>query len=212
MKKNILKFILPNTRAKKRIGPHNKEIIEFLIGTLLGDCSGERLKNGGVRFRLKQSIKHKDYIIYLHKYLLERGYVNNNMPYIVKDKLEDSYNFSTYSFSSWIWLYKQFYKKKRKVVPNKEILWEFFTPLSLAIWIMDDGTRHGSGLRIATHSFTKVEIELLIKFLEEKFGIKSNIHKNGKYFIIYIKKESMGIVRDITYKYFEPSMYYKLGE
>jgi hypothetical protein len=64
-KYSTLAFILPNFKAKTRIGPHNKDVIEVLIGSLLGDVHAERLSSGGVRFRFKQSIIHKDYIFWL---------------------------------------------------------------------------------------------------------------------------------------------------
>jgi LAGLIDADG DNA endonuclease family len=57
--KYVLSFIIPNTRAIQRIGPHNKEIISVLVGALLGDAEAERNRNGGVRFRFKQSIVHQ---------------------------------------------------------------------------------------------------------------------------------------------------------
>jgi hypothetical protein len=78
--KNILSFIIPNTRSNKRIGPHNLDIISILFGSLLGDAHGERLKSDGVRFRFKQSIIHKDYLFFLYFKLKELGYVNNNLP------------------------------------------------------------------------------------------------------------------------------------
>jgi hypothetical protein len=35
-----LKFILPvKNKANKRIGPHNEDVISFLVGILLGDYS-----------------------------------------------------------------------------------------------------------------------------------------------------------------------------
>jgi hypothetical protein len=59
---NSLAFILPNFKPGTRIGPHNQDIISVLVGSLLGDGHAERLQSGGVKFRFKQQIKHKDYI------------------------------------------------------------------------------------------------------------------------------------------------------
>lgn len=103
---NKLAFILPRFKAKNRIGPHNEEIISILVGSLLGDCHGERLLNGGVRFRFKQSIIHKDYLFFLHKKILNLGYTNNILPYLIKqdvnNKIFESYCFNTYSFTSFL--------------------------------------------------------------------------------------------------------------
>lgn len=207
-RKKKLAFILPNTKSNKRIGPHGREIYEFLFGTLLGDCFGERLKSGGVRFRFKQSEKNKDYLFYLYDFLLKRGYVNNNLPTFVKDKLGNSYRFNTYCYRNLIWVYKNFYNNnKKKVVPNLENLILFLSPLALAIWIQDDGSFHGSGIRIATNSFNKEECLLLIKVLKLKFNLNSTLHKNQ----IYIKKESVPKIILLVQPYFHSSMFYKLG-
>ena len=64
---------------------------------------------------------------------------------------------------------------KKKVIPNN--IEELLTPLALAIWIMDYGTFKSPGLRIATNCFTKQEVELLVKALENKFNIKSSLQK-----------------------------------
>ena len=140
-----LSFILPNVKSIKRIGPHNKEIYEFLFGSLLGDCTAERLLNGGVRFRFKQSIIHKDYLFFLYEFLLIRGYVNNNLPSLINDKYGKSYRFDTYSYKNLLWFYKLFYINKVKVVPSLPFLLSFLSPLALAIWIMDDGGIQKSG-------------------------------------------------------------------
>ena len=104
--KNNLAFILPRFKAKNRIGPHDKEIISILVGSLLGDCHGEKLLNGGVRFKFKQSVIHKEYLFYLFEKINKLGYTNNTLPYLIKNKFKDktfeSYCFNTYSFTSLV--------------------------------------------------------------------------------------------------------------
>ena len=178
--KIILAFILPNYSPKTRIGPHDEDVYSVLVGAILGDCYAERLPSGGVRFRFKQSAKHQEYIFWLFDFFRTRGYCSNNLPVKVVssqkfgDKFHDCYRFNTYAFSSLLDLYKLFYNSnKKKVIPNN--IEELLTPLALAIWIMVDGTFKSPGLRIA--SFTKQEVELLVKALENKFNIKSSLQK-----------------------------------
>ena len=211
---NSLAFILPNFKAKARIGPHNEDIFSVLVGALLGDGHAERLPSGGVRFRFKQSVKHKDYIFWLWDFFKKRGYCSNNLPVLSELKLGNNlhkfYRFNTYVYSSWIDIYKLFYNnKKRKIIPNN--LGELLTPLSLAIWIMDDGTFKNPGVRIATNCFKKEEVERFVKILETKFNIKSTLHLNNNNYQLYIKKESMSLLKELILPYMVPSMYYKLG-
>lgn len=212
---SFLAIILPNVKAINRVGPHNEDIISFLVGSLLGDCNAEKLMNGGVRFKFKQSSKHKDYLFFLYKFLLKRGYTNNNLPSLIKqkvgNKIHEAYCFNTYSYSSLLWLYKSFYKDKTKIIPYN--IYDLLTPLSLAIWIQDDGTWKNPGIRIATNSFSFQEVELLKFTLEKKFNIQCSIHSfsKSKQYQLYIKKESIVLVRNLVLPFFHESMYYKLG-
>ena len=74
---------------------------------------------------------------------------------------------------------------------------------------MVDGTFKSPGLRIA--SFTKQEVELLVKALENKFNIKSSLQKNNANYELYIKAESMPLLKKLVLPYVVPSMHYKLG-
>lgn len=209
-----LAFIIPNIRAIKRIGPHNEDIISVLVGALLGDANAERLNNGGVRFTFKQSDIHKDYFFWLYYFFNSRGYCNNNIPIIMTQSLGNNlfnyYYFRTYSFTSLLWLYNLFYNhNKHKVIPVN--IANYLTPLALAIWIQDDGYWHGYGVRLATNCFLLSEINLLVKALETKFNLKCSIHKNGESHQIYIKAESITLLRNLVLSHFDKSMYYKLG-
>ena len=212
--KTSLAFILPNYKPRTRIGPHNEEIISVLVGALLGDGYAERLPSGGVRFRFRQSVKHKEYIFWLCDFFNKRGYCTNNTPVKFKQKLIDTYHegyrFNTYAYTSWIDIYKLFYNsRKKKVIPNN--IENLLTPLTLAIWIMDDGTFKYSGVRIATNCFKKQEVELLVRALDSKFNIKSTLHKNNNNYQLYIKKESMFLLKKLVVPHMIPSMFYKLG-
>jgi len=213
--KSTLAFILPNFKPASRIGPHNQDVISVLVGSLLGDGYAERLESGGVKFRFRQQVKHKEYLFYLYDFFFnKRGYCTNNLPVLYKqvsgNKIYEAYRFNTYTFLNWMWLYKLFYtNSKVKVIPNN--IAELLTPLALAIWIMDDGTWKKPGVRIATNCFTKQEVELLKLTLEIKFNLKSSLHKNNDKYQLYIKQESIPLLRELVLPYFVPSMLYKLG-
>jgi ubiquinol-cytochrome c reductase cytochrome b subunit len=55
----------------------------------------------------------------------------------------------------------------------------FLTPLSLAIWIMDDGGKVGSGLKFATNSYSYSDCLFLVKILHDKFFIKASVQSAG---------------------------------
>jgi hypothetical protein len=70
-------------KANLRIGPHNKDILSILFGSLLGDAHAEfRLKGKGTRISFYQEGSHVSYLIWLHKLISELGYCNTNLPNI----------------------------------------------------------------------------------------------------------------------------------
>ena len=115
-----------------------------------------------------------------------------------------------------MWIYNLFYKKGKKIVPiNIE---NFITPLTLAIWISEDGTFVPStggqgGVRIACNAFSLQEVKYLTNILQTKFNLDvtiQQIYLKNKYFI-YIKKNSIIDLENLILPYLHNSMYYKLG-
>jgi LAGLIDADG DNA endonuclease family len=78
---------------------------------------------------------------------------------------------------------------------------------------MDDGGRVSSGLKIATNSFTKNEVEYLSTLLKNKYGFKVSVISAGKLnqYNLYFSKSSMNLLAQIVKPYLHPSMYYKLN-
>jgi ubiquinol-cytochrome c reductase cytochrome b subunit len=200
-----------------RIGPHNKEIISIIFGSLLGDAHGEKkLLGKGTRFNFFQEAVHIKYILFLHKLLSELGYCNSKLPIIItrlgnKGKLKKVVKFSTWTYTSFNWIYDLWYNNNIKHVP--ECIDQYLTPLALAIWIMIDGAKVSKGLILNINSFSYNDCLLLIKALNNNFNIKASIQSAGtkdKY-IIYIWKESMTNLINIVSPYIIPEMKYKLN-
>jgi ubiquinol-cytochrome c reductase cytochrome b subunit len=98
-------------RSNQRIGPHDYNVLCIIFGSMLGDgYANLRTQNYGntVRFSFKQSFVHKDYLFYLYKFFLLRGYCSNLEPRIYKrrikgyNKIYQGYEFMTYSFTSLV--------------------------------------------------------------------------------------------------------------
>jgi len=224
LKKNKNSFLKLNNfhtlvKAKNRIGPHDKDVISVIIGSLLGDAYGNKRSLEGTRFCYRQSIKHKEYLFWLYRFFNNRGYCSNLEPRIYTRLLNYNnlikkyygYEFNTFTFRSFDWIYKMFYKNGKKRIHSN--LGSFLTPLALAIWISDDGCWVQSGVRISCNSFTLKEIELLIKIIHQNFGLKSNIQKiyTPNQYSIYIQSKSIPLLKKIIFPYLHGSMFYKLG-
>jgi len=207
--------------SKERIGPHNIDIISIIIGSTLGDTHLEKRKNGiGTRIIFEQSNNNVEYLMWFHNYLSSRSYCSNTKPKLQirikqKGKVFYQYRISSYTFSSFNWIHEMFYKlvdnKYIKFVPSN--IEKYLTPLALAIWFMDDGSRLGKSVRIATNCFTFEEVNLLCKVLESKYNIIATPNKCGKSkgHIIYIHVNSMKLFTNLIKPYLLPSLYYKLG-
>lgn len=213
-------FIKPNIRAIKRIGPHNKEVLDQLIIGQLGDWWIDRIPSAvrfSYRFQIDQEYKHKEYIYFLNKWFYDRGYCSSIIPKTISRKPDRKILRQTlYTFSNLNWIYDSFYKniggKRVKVVPY----WieDFFTPQSLAALIMQDGYRQkGQGIRIATNNLTHSECIFIAQILTRKFGLKTSVVSAGveNQWIVSVWKESMPLLRELCKEYFIGNMQKKIS-
>lgn len=203
-------------RGIYRIGPHNKDVISIIFGSLLGGAYGEKRFLGvGTRFSFYQEASHVKYLMFLHKLFSELGYCNPKFPVITtrlgsKGKIRKVARFTTWTYTSFNWIFELWYDNKIKHVP--ECIDQYMTPLALAIWIMDDGAKIGKGIKFFTNSFSYNDCLLLIKALNNNFNIKASIQSAGKkdQYWIYIWKESMTDLINIISPYIIHEMKYKL--
>lgn len=198
--------------STKRIGPHNKDILEFIQGSLLGDGYLE-LHGNGCRLCLQQESTNKAYLLWSHQFLAKRGYCNVEKPIIQsrignKGKLRYVLRIKTWTFSSLNYLHEEFYLNNKKIIPLNLKL----TPLMLAIWIKDDGSRSGKALKLSTNCFTFDEC-LKLKEEQTQRALKVSIHKTGtlNQYNQYIHKGSKPELINIVKSYIHPSKKYKLS-
>lgn len=203
---------LEEKKKKLKLIKRQKEII---IGLMLGDGHLETQNNGKTyRLKIEQSIKHKEYVDWLYNELKE--FVNTSPRKREKEgfgKRLAAYEFSTLSVGNLRFFAQQFYKKdKGRKIPL--LIKRWLTPLSMAVWFMDDGqikSKKHRALLINTQCFAKKDLKRLQKALWEKFGIKTNLKKEPTGWRLYLLAETVSKFVSLIEPYIIPSMRKKLG-
>lgn len=77
-----------------------------------------------------------------------------------------------------------FYESNVNKVPDK--FSELLTSRGLAFWLMDDGSKHGSGMHITVYGFTNEDVDKLMFTLQEKFNLNCSIHYNKDKNLVFI--------------------------
>nr|QID02854.1 hypothetical protein [Orbilia oligospora] len=203
-------------KLKIRVGPHSPNIISIIFGYLLGNANLEKNKNGnGTRIIFIQEGSHVKYLLWLHNELAKAGYCNSNIPKIITKlgihgKMRKVIRFSSWTLTSFNWIYDLWYINDKKVVPKS--IKEYLTPFTFAVWIMNNGYKSHGGLKILTYSFSYSDCILLTEALYSNFKLITIIQATGtpNKYLIYINKESMPYLRSIVFRYFIPTMKYKI--
>lgn len=205
----------PSERTAIKLSDEAKEV---LIGILLGDAHIVR-RSPTANSRLvyaQTAIKHKEYFDYVLGFFINYC-ANDYTPQsrlVVDNRTKKTYSaisFTTMQLPCFNQYRELFYDlNKKKIVP--ENISELLTPRGLAFWIMDDGSRQGTGLHISVYGFSNTDVDKLMFTLQEKFNLRCSIHYNrDNKPRIYIFKESMDTLITLVKPYFIKEMLYKLG-
>lgn len=204
--RTIPREVCLNLKTRFKLNSNQKAV---LIGTLLGD-GGIRQKGRFARLHIKHSLKQLPLVAYKRNIFSNITTMEIN---VFKQKVGNTdYDFAefvTLTHPLFLEYYRLFYPTKKKIVP-KNIDQLLTNPLSLAIWIMDDGSAEYAGISIQTHSFTKYEVDLLRKILKKNFDIETRRRLNKGKWIIYFPKASLSSLRNLIDKYLLEEFKYKL--
>lgn len=193
------------------------DIKDVLIGILLGDAHiVKRSSTGNSRLVYAQTaITHKAYFQYVYSFFTTfcaKDYIPQSR--VARDnrtkKIYSAISFTTMQLPCFNVFREWFYLSNVKTVPSN--IYEYLTAKGLAFWIMDDGSKQGTGLHISVYAFSNLDVDKLMFTLQDKFGLKCSIHYNrNKKPRIYIFKQSMDHLITLVKPYFINEMLYKLG-
>ncbi len=193
---------VPNVlQARKRLllelSQRQKEI---LIGCVLGDAYISPLG----KIRIEQSTKQRDYVDWKYQELHSLCY--GALPREIIHTLPTGKQHSSVFF-----LLRQyfrpwrsiFYEGRIKIFPRDLAI----SPLSLAVWYMDDGCWTGKKALICAESFDGIYRENMQKALIDHYGIETVVGKNGR---LVVRKKFHDQFFSLIAPHIIPSMKYKL--
>jgi hypothetical protein len=180
----------------------------MIIGLILGDGTLVRkYEKGNTYIQYTQSLIHIAYIHHVFNIFVNSNYCNitklDVKEIIVKGNMYKYLSFSTKSLQEFNRLHSLFYINRKKIVSIE--IENLLTPIGLAYWIMDDGSRVNTGFNLNTNGFERTHVEILTNVLFNKFNLNCSVQSRNR---IYIEKFHASI--NIIEPYIIPSMLYKL--
>ncbi|PIS22462.1 hypothetical protein COT50_01790 [candidate division WWE3 bacterium CG08_land_8_20_14_0_20_41_10] len=177
----------------KTVLPLSQECREIILGSLLGDGSLKIHQNYVTpRFSFRHSIKQTSYFKWKVSKLTEISTEKN-----VWLQKPDGFGgaklrYQSRADSRLTNLFSLVSKGDKKVVTRKWL--NQLSPLSLAVWWMDDGSLIGGGRDgvFCTDSFSKGQVEIIRKYLKVVWGLDTSIGEikrsnNRHFFRLYIR-------------------------
>lgn len=191
---------MPHTRFANVIReisllPLEKEVIN---GCLLGDGT---LSKSGKHFRLRveHCCAHREYVQW--KYDALNRLCASSIQYVCG---HDSFRFGTVGHAEITKLRQKWYSPSKQVPCDLNI-----TPITLAIWFMDDGTKHRDTVDISVHSFSGEDVAILQNRLLS-MGIQTTINSDNKGKRMYVPKKSYPNFERFVKPHIVKCMEYKL--
>jgi len=182
------------------------------MGKLLGDGHLETANGKTWRLKIEHSLSQKVYVDWLYDKLKNLAASEPRIKQqAVQGKVYSKYWFNTCYSGSFRFYSQKFYDHGRKIAPRQIKRW--LTPLALAVWYMDDGSRKSHQHRakiINTQSFDRFSLNLLQSALKLNFGIETKLRKQREGWQIYIFGREAEKFAKVIGKYVLPNFSYKL--
>ncbi len=172
---------------------------EILIGCVLGDAY---ISPFG-KIRIEHSIKQRAYIEWKYQELCSLCYPAKPREIIHTLRTGKKYSSVFFLLRQYFRAWHTIFYDGKKIFPRDLRI----TPLSLAVWYMDDGCWTGKKAVISAESFGGVYRGYMQEALVRQYGIETVVGKNGK---LVIRKKSHNLFYALIAPHIIPFMEYKL--
>jgi len=193
---------------------------QIVLGSLLGDgCLRFPGRSRHANLTVEHGELQHEYVWF--KYEMLKEWVLTPPSSVTRTYHKDrtrkliSWRFSTVSHSAFSHYHKLFYRDGVKSIPQN-ISDLVAQPLTLAVWLMDDGSRNKDVLFLSTESFSIHDQNLLRACLLERFQISSTLnlhsHSNGQaLYRIRLSREGSKRAVELVSPYVLTSLRYKFS-
>lgn len=183
------------------VGSLTKDQQSIIVGSLLGD--GTMRKKVNAYLEINHSIKQRSLVEWkFWNFVL----LTRSDPKARKgngDRI--AYRFMTRSLPVLTPFYDLFYQEGRKRIPINLQL----TPLALAVWYMDDGSKSRSSAYLNTQQFAIRDQKILSRVLRN-LGIDTTLNRDKQYYRLRIRTRSIPRLKSLIEKYILDDFKYKL--
>jgi recombination protein RecA len=176
---------------------------EIIVGCLLGD-GAMRCKTNAL-LEINHAFNQRAYVDWKYSQLAELVRTpprrrNGNGRRI-------AYRFVTRSLPELTPFFRLFYGSGRKRIPEVQL-----TPLTLAVWFMDDGCRSRSSVYLNTQQYDDTSQATLLRLLREEWGIEAALNRDKIYRRIRVTVDGTRRLVRIIEPYVLPNLRYKLPQ
>jgi hypothetical protein len=174
---------------------------EIVVGTLLGD-GAMRCKTNAL-LEINHSVRQRGYVDWKYRQLVNLVLTPPKLRRGNGHRV--AYRFLTRSLPELTPYFRLFYEQGVKQVPDLEL-----TPLTLAVWLMDDGCRSRRAVYFNTQQFDKESQLRLLGCLDSQWGITGTLNRDRSYNRIRISVNGSVKLVKLVEPHVLPEMRYKL--
>jgi len=176
---------------------------ELIIGCLLGD-GAMRCKTNAL-LEINHSVHQRSYVDWKYRLLAELVTTAPKVRTGNGGRL--AYRFVTRSLPELTPYFHMFYGSGGKQVPDLEL-----TPITLAVWFMDDGARSRRAVYLNTQKFNDESQKRLLALLSEQWGIAATLNRDKTYYRIRVSVEGTVRLASVIEPHMLPELRYKLPQ
>jgi recombination protein RecA len=173
----------------------------IIIGSLLGD-GAMRCKTNAL-LEINHCYKQRAYVDWKYRQLIDL--VRTGPKARLGNGSRIAYRFTTLSLAHLTPYYTAFYSGCTKSIPDLEL-----TPLALAVWFMDDGSKSYRTVYLNTQQFDLTSQERLREQLVCQFGIKASLNRDKSYYRLRLSVASVPRFRELIEPHLLKEFRYKL--